>query len=195
MSECLDVKSSATGSVPATGAPSAAALTVELRSAFKKGSARKLRASGFIPAVLYGADSELLHLSIPAHQSTLLLRKPNALIELDVNGDKKLALAKSVSRNLLRQTIEHVDFILVKKGQKVEVDVTIRAVGDPEPGCTFKQEATTVRVLADALAIPNDLILQIQGRGGGFVAYPADLELPDGVEVVDNTNPIARITG
>ena len=160
-------------------------LSVELRDKFGKGAARKIRAAGKIPAVLYGHGTEPRHLTLPGHETMLLIRKANALIELDIEGDAQLALVRDVQRDPVRQIIEHLDLAVIRKGERVEVDVPLHLVGDPFPGTIAVQDATTILVSADATAIPSVIEVSVEGLEDGTLIHRNDLKLPEGTELVD----------
>ena len=133
----------------------------ELRENFGKGFARRLRAAGKIPAVLYGHGTDPVHVALPGHQMLLLVRRANALIELDIAGKSQLALVKDVQKDPVNQIIEHIDLVVIKKGEKVQVDVPVVVV---EEGAritagelTLPQGATLVtdpEVLVVAVSVP-----------------------------------------
>src|SRR5689334_12797631 len=108
-------------------------LVAEPRDQFGKGAARKIRATGKIPAVIYGHGTDPQHVTLPGHEVTLLLRKANQVLELDIAGKEQLALVKDVQKDPVRQIIEHIDLIVVRKGEKVTVDVAIHLEGDAAP--------------------------------------------------------------
>ena len=110
-----------------------ATLNVEIRTSFGKGAARKIRAANNIPAVLYGHGSEPVHLTLPGHQTMLLTRKANAVLDLQIEGKSQLALVKDVQKDPVRQIIEHIDLVIVKKGEKVTVDVPVHVEGESAP--------------------------------------------------------------
>ena len=112
-----------------------AKLVASARETFGKGVARKLRAAGQTPVVVYGHGSDPVHLSVETHPLSLIVRHKNALIELDIAGKKRLVLVKDVQKDPVRQIIEHVDLLIIKKGEAVEVEVPILVVGEPFSGC------------------------------------------------------------
>lgn len=161
-------------------------LNVTERTSFGKGSARKLRAAGFIPAVVYGHGSEPRHLALPGHETMLIVRQANAVLELQVEGgDEILALVKDVQRDPVRQIIEHVDLIIVRRGERVEVDVPVIIEGEPADNMLAMQDATTLLVSADALKIPESITVSVEGLEEGTVVMQTDVALPEGVQLVD----------
>ncbi|HEY4153570.1 MAG TPA: 50S ribosomal protein L25, partial [Pseudolysinimonas sp.] len=110
--------------------PGANQLSAEPRDSFGKGAARKIRAAGKIPAVIYGHGTDPQHVTLPGHQVGLILRKANQVLDLDISGKSQLALVKDVQKDPVRQIIEHLDLIVVRKGEKVTVDVPVHVEGE-----------------------------------------------------------------
>ncbi|MFJ7748597.1 50S ribosomal protein L25/general stress protein Ctc [Arthrobacter sp. NPDC097144] len=156
-----------------------------VRTEFGKGAARKARVANMIPAVIYGHGAEVMHILLPAKATTLAVRTSNALLEIDVDGESHLALAKDIQRDPIKQIIEHIDLLTVRKGEKVEVEVNVHVEGELAPGgSVFNQEANTVLVAADATNLPETIVVSIEGRTAGEHIYAKDLELPAGVELL-----------
>jgi large subunit ribosomal protein L25 len=155
-------------------------VSAELRENFGKGFARRLRAEGKIPAVIYGHGTDPKHVSLPGHQVSLLIRRANALLELDIAGTPELALVKDVQKDPVRQIIEHIDLLVVKKGEKVSVDVPISVVGEPAPGTIANLEGNTVSLEVEATHIPQNLEVNVEGLEDGTHITAADLKLPRG---------------
>ena len=160
-------------------------LAATTRTDFGKGAARKARVAGKIPAVIYGHGADVMHILLPAKATTLAVRTPNALLDIDVDGEAHLALAKDIQRDPIKQIIEHIDLLTVRKGEKVEVEVNVHVEGELAPGSdVFNQEANTVLVSADATNLPETIVVSIEGRTAGEHIYAKDLELPAGVELL-----------
>ena len=160
-------------------------LAATIRTEFGKGAARKARVAGKIPAVIYGHGADVMHILLPAKATTLAVRTPNALLDIDVDGEAHLALAKDIQRDPIKQIIEHIDLLTVRKGEKVEVEVNVHVEGELAPGSSvFNQEANTVLVAADATNLPETITVSIEGRTAGEHIYAKDLELPAGVELL-----------
>jgi large subunit ribosomal protein L25 len=159
-------------------------IAAEVREAFGKGAARKLRAVGKIPAVLYGHGTEPQHLTLPGHAVMLLLRKANAMIDLDIAGKSQLALVKDVQKDPVRQIIEHIDLVVIRKGEKVQVEVPIHITGEPAPGTMLEQEAHTLLVEAPAIAIPERIDASVEGLEAVSHVYANELELPENVTLI-----------
>ncbi|KPN17796.1 MULTISPECIES: 50S ribosomal protein L25/general stress protein Ctc [Arthrobacter] len=160
-------------------------LAATTRTDFGKGAARKARVAGMIPAVIYGHGADVMHILLPAKATTLAVRTPNALLDIDVDGEAHLALAKDIQRDPIKQIIEHIDLLTVRKGEKVEVEVNVHVEGELAPGSSvYNQEANTVLVSADATNLPETIVVSIEGRKAGEHIYASDLELPAGVELL-----------
>jgi large subunit ribosomal protein L25 len=158
-------------------------IAAETRDEFGKGAARRSRREGKVPAVLYGHGTETRHLSLPGHDLMLALKTPNVLLRLD--GQKSgadLALPKAVQRDPVKGFIEHVDLILVRRGEKVTVEVPIRVSGDIAPGETMlNQQLVQIPVEADATNIPQGIDVDVEGMELGQAVHASDLKLPEGV--------------
>ena len=155
-------------------------IVAEARDQFGKGAARKLRALGKVPAVLYGHGTKPKHVSLPGHEISLILRRANAIIDLDLAGKSQLALVKDVQRDPVRQIIEHIDLIIVRAGEKVDVDVAIRVVGEPEPGLEVDLDAKVLLIQTAATSIPEHLEVSVEGLGAGAQVLAKDVVLPSG---------------
>ena len=154
------------------------------RNEFGKGAARRTRRAGLVPAVLYGHGTDPVHLSLPGHDIMLALKNPNALLTLDVDGKKnELALAKHVQRHPLKNFIEHVDLILVRRGEKVVVDIPVHVVGEAESGTLVNVENTLVSLKAEATHLPEFIEVSVEGLAPGTQIHAKDLTLPQGSEL------------
>jgi large subunit ribosomal protein L25 len=159
-------------------------LAAELRTEFGKGYARRARAAGQIPAVIYGHGAEPLHVNLPGRATTLAVRTANALLSLDVNGEEHLALVKDVQRDPVKQIIEHIDLLTVRKGEKVTVDVPVHVTGEVAAGAVANLEATTVSLEAEATHLPTAVEVDIEGREAGAHVHASDLVLPKGATLL-----------
>lgn len=159
-------------------------LDAELRSAFGKGAARKIRAAGKVPAVLYGHGNDPVHLTLPAHEVWLIIRRANAVLDLTIDGKQQLALVKDVQRDPVRQILEHIDLLVVKKGEKVVVDVPVIVEGVPFSGTQALQEANTLSVEAEATNIPTSFTVSVEGLEEGTQILAGQVELPAGVSLI-----------
>ena len=156
----------------------------ELRENFGKGFARRLRAAGKIPAVLYGHGTDPVHVALPGHQMLLLVRRANALIELDIAGKSQLALVKDVQKDPVNQIIEHIDLVVIKKGEKVQVDVPVVVVGESFSGTIVNLDATSVSLAVDATHIPEHVEVDVEGLEEGARITAGELTLPRGATLV-----------
>ncbi|MBG0854691.1 50S ribosomal protein L25/general stress protein Ctc [Streptomyces spinoverrucosus] len=158
-------------------------LSVETRKEFGKGAARRIRRDNKVPGVLYGHGSEPLHLTFPGHDLLLALRTPNVLISLDIDGKtNELAIPKSVQRDPLKGFLEHVDLLLVKRGEKVTVEVPVVAEGELAPGGNLLEHVlNALPVEAEATHIPESFTVSVEGLEAGASVHAKDVKLPNGV--------------
>jgi large subunit ribosomal protein L25 len=161
-------------------------LTAEARTSFGKGAARKIRATGKIPAVIYGHGTEPQHVTLPGHEVSLILRKANAVFDLDIEGKSQLALVKDVQKDPVKQIIEHLDLIIVRKGEKVTIDIPVHLEGEAAPGTTVNQDANTLSIEAEATNIPERLVISIEGLEEGTHITAADVKLPAGSSLISD---------
>lgn len=156
-------------------------IAAEPRTEFGKGPARRERRAGRVPAVLYGHGTDTRHVTLPGHEIMMALKTANVLIRLDgLPGGNQLVLPKAVQRNPIRGTIEHVDLILVRRGEKVTVDVPIQLTGEIFPGGLLDQQLIQVSVEAEATNIPAGVEVNLQDMAVGAAVNAGDLELPAG---------------
>lgn len=159
-------------------------IDAELRTEFGKGAARRLRRDNRVPAVLYGHGTDPLHLSLPGHETMLALKHANALLTLKVNGKRnQLALAKHVQRHPLRGHIEHVDLILVRRGEKVVVEVPVHVVGEAQSGTLINLDHPTISLKAEATHLPEYVEVDVEGMEAGTQVLAKDLVLPEDAEL------------
>lgn len=158
-----------------------AKLIAENRTSFGKGAARKSRAAGRTPAVIYGHGSEPRHITLPAHDVALVLRHKNALIDLTIDGKDETVLVKSATKDVVTMVIEHIDLVTIVKGEKVHVEVPVHVVGESLSGTTIDLEHKTVKLLAEATNIPEYVEVIFNKEGAGFHVLAKDLVLPAGV--------------
>lgn len=171
-------------------------LTAEVRTSFGKGAARKIRALNKIPAVIYGHGTEPQHVTLPGHEVALIIRKSNAILDLDINGKSQLALVKDVQKDPVRQIIEHLDLIVVRKGEKVTVDVAIRLEGESASGTSVNHDANSLSIEAEATHIPEFLVVSIEGLEEGAHIQAKDVELPSGSTLItDPETLVLNVTG
>jgi large subunit ribosomal protein L25 len=157
-------------------------IAAEPRTDFGKGAARRTRREGLVPAVLYGHGEETRHVVLPGHELMLALKTPNVLIRLDgVPGVTGLALPKAVQRDPIKGFIEHADLILVRRGEKVTVDISVRVSGDIAPDGLLNQQVVQLSVDAEATNIPDGIDVDVTGMEVGSSIHAGDLTLPRGV--------------
>ena len=171
-------------------------LVTEVRDTFGKGVARKIRAKGKIPAVIYGHGTEPQHVTLPGHETALILRKSNQVLELDIQGTTQLALVKDVQKDPVRQIIEHIDLIVVRKGEKVTVDIPVHLEGESAAGTSVNQDSNTVSLEVEATHIPENIVVSIEGLEQGAQILAKDLTLPTGASLISEPDMlIVGITG
>ncbi len=170
-------------------------LPAERRNSFGKGAARKIRRDHKIPAVLYGHGTEPVHITLPAHETALALKHVNALLSINLEGKSQLALAKDVQRDPVRPIIEHIDLVIVRKGEKVTVDVPVHIEGEAGPDTIVTAEST-VELLVEATRIPEAVVVSVEDLPAGTQIKAGDLTLPEGASLVtDEDELIVNITG
>lgn len=170
-------------------------LTAELRTEFGKGAARRIRRAHKVPAVLYGHGTDPVHITLPGHETLLALRQANALLSIDVDGKSQLALPKQVQRDPIKHSIEHVDLVLVRRGEKVTVEVQIEIEGEAAAGTLVDVIAPTVSIEAEATHIPQQIVVSVEGAEAGTQITAADLQLPAGSTVqADPETLIVNVT-
>ncbi len=155
-------------------------ISAEQRAEFGKGAARRIRRDSKIPAVLYGHGLDPVHVTLPGHETMLALKTANALLAIDLDGDNHLAIPKQVQRDPLKGFIEHVDLLLVERGEKVTVDIAVVVVGDAQPDVLVVTENATVALEVEATHIPTEIEVSIAGLAVGSQVLASDLVLPEG---------------
>jgi large subunit ribosomal protein L25 len=158
-------------------------LIAELRTEFGKGAARRIRRAHKVPAVLYGHGTAPIHIALPGHETLLALRTANALLSIEVNGSSQLALPKQVQRDPLKHTIEHVDLVIVRRGEKVTVDVAVHIEGEAGPETLVVVDHNSIPIEAEATNIPQRILVSVEGLPPGTQILARDLQLPAGSTV------------
>ncbi|MEU1260495.1 50S ribosomal protein L25/general stress protein Ctc [Streptomyces cellulosae] len=158
-------------------------IAAETRTEFGKGAARRIRRADKVPGVLYGHGSDPIHLTFPGHELLLALRTPNVLIALDIDGkSNELAIPKAVQRDPLKGFLEHVDLQLVKRGEKVQVEIPVHAEGELAPGGNLLEHVLdALPVEAEATHIPENVTVSVEGLEAGASVLAKDIKLPSGV--------------
>jgi large subunit ribosomal protein L25 len=156
-------------------------IQAESRTEFGKGAARRIRRDHKVPAVLYGHGTDPVHITLPGHDTMLALKTANALLLIEVEGsDSLLALPKQVQRDPIKGTIEHVDLVIVKRGEKVQVEIAVHVEGEAISGTLVVTEAQTILVEAEATQIPDGVTVSVEGLDAGAQIHASDLTLPQG---------------
>ena len=156
-------------------------LDATIRTEFGKGAARRIRREDKIPAVLYGHGEKPVHLELEGHATMLAVKNPNNLLTIRYDGKEELALARDVQREILRRNIEHVDLVIVKRGEKVVVDVAVHVEGEAAPETVVTTENATLSVEAPATDIPEFFTVSVEGLEAGTQILAKDITLPEGV--------------
>ncbi|HWJ53350.1 MAG TPA: 50S ribosomal protein L25/general stress protein Ctc [Propionibacteriaceae bacterium] len=170
-------------------------IAVEPRTEFGKGAARRIRRAQKVPAVLYGHGSDPIHISLPGHETLLALRTANALLSIDINGTSQLALPKQVQRDPLKHTIDHVDLVIVRRGEKVTVDVPLHVEGEAGDDTLVVVDHNSIAIEAEATHLPEQIVVSIEGLPAGTQILAKDLELPAGASLdMDPETLIINVT-
>ncbi len=155
-------------------------IPAQSRTEFGKGAARRIRRADQVPAVLYGHGSDPVHVTLPGHALMLALKNSNALLSIDLGSEQHLAIPKQVQRDPLKGFIEHADLLIVKRGEKVTVDVAVHLEGESAPETLVVLENATVALEVEATAIPEGLEVSVEGLEVGSQVLASDLALPSG---------------
>lgn len=167
-------------------------LAAEVRNSFGKGAARSIRRENKVPAVVYGHGTEPVHVTLPGHELLLALRTPNVLLSLDIDGKNELAIPKAVQRDAIKGYLVHVDLLLVRRGEKVTVEVAVETEGDLAPGSFLVENVlNTLSVEAEATHIPTSVTVSIEGLEAGASIHAKDVALPKGTTLA--TDPEAVV--
>ncbi|TFC14640.1 50S ribosomal protein L25/general stress protein Ctc [Cryobacterium algoritolerans] len=165
-------------------------ISADLRVKFGKGAARKLRVLGKIPAVIYGHGTDPVHVALPAHQIGLLLRRANAVLELDVEGTTHLTLVKDVQKDPFLQIIEHLDLIVIRKGEKVQVEVSVHLTGEAVSGTIADLDSKFLMLEVEATNIPQNIVVSIDGLDDGAQIHAKDVVLPEGATLISDPEAV-----
>jgi large subunit ribosomal protein L25 len=165
-------------------------IVAEPRSEFGKGAARRARRAGKVPAVLYGHGSAPLHLALPGHELMLALKTPNVLFSLDIDGKAQLALPKDVQRHPIKRHLEHIDLLIVQKGETVTVEVPVTTVGEIAPGGLLETVVTALPVEAEATALPEKIEIDVTGLQPGASVHAKDITLPSGTVLAGDPDAV-----
>jgi len=157
-----------------------------IRTEFGKGPSRKARRDGLVPAVIYGHGEAPTHISLPAREVGIAIKTANVLLDIDLGSKTELVLPKSIVRNPLKGTLEHLDLVIVRRGEKVIVAVPVHATGEFDRDGILEHVNNTIEVEAEATAIPAFLELDMTGLMAGESKYAADVVLPAGITLVSD---------
>ena len=160
------------------------------RTEFGKGASRRARRDGLVPAVIYGHGEKPQHITLPARELGVALKQSNVLLDITIDGKSELTLPKAIVRHPLKQILEHVDLVLVRRGEKVVVSVPVHAIGEHDRDGILEHVNNTIDVRVDASAIPNFLEVDIQEMHSGESRYASDVKLPAGVELESDPKTI-----
>ena len=159
-------------------------LVAEPRTQFGKGAARKIRRDHKIPAVLYGHGTAPVHITLPGHDTMMALKTANALLDIEIDGGAQLALAKDVQRDPIKPIIEHVDLVVVRRDEKVTVDVPVTTEGEAAAETMVTVDSQTIQLQVLAIAIPEQIVVSVDGLEAGTQVLASQLDLPDGAELI-----------
>ncbi|CAB4651981.1 unannotated protein [freshwater metagenome] len=161
-----------------------------VRTEFGKGASRRARRDGLVPAVIYGHGEKPQHITLPARELGVALKQSNVLLDIVIDGKTELTLPKAIVRHPLKQILEHIDLVLVRRGEKVVVSVPVHAIGEHDRDGVLEHVNNTIDVRVEATAIPNFLELDITGLAAGTSLYAGDVVLPAGVELESDVKMI-----
>ncbi|RKT78501.1 large subunit ribosomal protein L25 [Terracoccus luteus] len=159
-------------------------LTAEKRTSFGKGAARQIRRENKIPAVMYGHGTEPVHITLPGHDTMMALKQANALLTIVIDGKEQLALAKDVQRDAIKPVIDHIDLVVVRRGEKVTVDVSVHLEGEAAPETVVTLDNNTLQLEALATNIPESVVVSVEGLEAGTQILAGAIELPEGATLV-----------
>jgi len=161
-----------------------------VRTEFGKGASRRARRDGLVPAVIYGHGEKPQHITLPARELGVALKQSNVLLDIVIDGKTELTLPKAIVRHPLKQILEHIDLVLVRRGEKVVVSVPVHAIGEHDRDGVLEHVNSTIEVRVEATAIPSFLELDITGLAAGTSLYAGDVVLPAGVELESDVKMI-----
>ena len=160
------------------------------RTEFGKGASRRARRDGLVPAVIYGHGEKPQHITLPARELGVALKQSNVLLDISIDGKTELTLPKAIVRHPLKQILEHVDLVLVRRGEKVVVSVPVHAIGEHDRDGILEHVHNSIEVRVEATAIPSFLEVSIEGMHSGESRYASDVKLPEGVELESDPKTI-----
>jgi large subunit ribosomal protein L25 len=171
-------------------------ISAEPRTEFGKGGARRTRRAGMVPAVLYGHGEKPKHIALPAREFAAALRHGGTMQVFDIavsDGTKALALAKAIQRDPIKDTFDHVDLLIVRRGEMVTIEVPVVLVGEAARNTLVMLEHDKLAVLADATRLPENLQASVDGLEAGSQVTAADITLPEGVELAADPELVVAV--
>ncbi|MGW6918943.1 50S ribosomal protein L25/general stress protein Ctc [Kitasatospora sp. NPDC054939] len=166
-------------------------IAAETRSEFGKGAARRARRAGFVPGVVYGHGHAPVHLNLPGHDLMMALKTPNALLVVPIEGKDEYVLPKAVQREAIKRTIEHVDLLLVKRGEKVTVEIPVHTEGELAPGGNLVENVlVSLPIEAEATHLPEAVTVSVEGLEAGASIHAKDITLPKGVSLAVDADAV-----
>ncbi|MFH8789470.1 50S ribosomal protein L25/general stress protein Ctc [Streptomyces roseoverticillatus] len=166
-------------------------IPAQVRAEFGKGAARRIRRANQVPAVVYGHGSEPVHVTLPGHELMMALKTANVLLSLDIEGRDELVIPKAVQRDALKGFLEHVDLLVVKRGETVTVEVPVHTEGEIAPGGNLIEHTlTALPVEAEATHIPEAVTVSVAGLEAGASVLAKDVVLPAGVSLAVDADAV-----
>ncbi|MFF2547064.1 50S ribosomal protein L25/general stress protein Ctc [Kitasatospora sp. NPDC058063] len=166
-------------------------IAAETRSEFGKGAARRARRAGFVPGVVYGHGHAPVHLNLPGHDLMMALKTPNALLVVPIEGKDEYVLPKAVQREAIKRTIEHVDLLLVKRGEKVTVEIPVHTEGELAPGGNLVEHVLqSLPIEAEATHLPESVTVSVEGLEAGASIHAKDIVLPANVSLAVDADAV-----
>lgn len=159
----------------------------DVRDAFGKGAARRMRVAKQIPATIYAGGAEPVFIKLPMKETTLALRRTNALFTLDYGKETKMAVVKDIQRNPVKRIVEHIDFYEVRAGEKIEVSVPVFVEGTPKGAAVAFVDLQELNVRADVSNLPERIVVNVEGLGDGTKIFAKEVVLPEGAELATDT--------
>jgi large subunit ribosomal protein L25 len=165
-------------------------IVAEPRTEFGKGGARRTRRAGKVPAVVYGHGTKPRHIALPGHDLMMALKTPNVLLNVEIDGKSELTLPKAVQRDPIKGFLEHVDLVVVRRGEKVTVEVPLNFTGDPGPDTLIDYVLNTLNVVTEATHIPTGFNVNIAGMVVGQHITAGEIPLPEGTELAGEADQL-----
>lgn len=165
-------------------------LQAQARTKFGKGAARTIRRDNKIPAVMYGHGAEPIHITLVGHDAMMALKNPNALLTIVLDGEEQLALAKDVQRDPIKPVIEHIDLVIVRKGEKVTVDVNVHVEGEAAPETVVSLDHSSLQLEVLATNIPESVTVSVEGLEAGTQLHASDVTLPEGATLITDADAL-----